>query len=41
MINRYYGSSIYADVKRTLAENGLGDKVYVCEPNQPAVAAKL
>lgn len=41
MINRYYGSSIYADVKRTLAENGLGDKVYVCEPNQPDVAAKL
>lgn len=41
MINRYYGSSIYADVKRTLAENGLGDKVYVCEPNQPDVAARL
>lgn len=41
MINRYYGSSIYADVKRTLTEKGLGDKVYVCEPNQPDVAAKL
>lgn len=41
MIKTYYGSSIYADVKKTLAENGLGDKVYVCEPNQPDVAAKL
>lgn len=41
MINSYYGSCIYADVKKTLAERGLGDKVHVCEPNQPDVAAKL
>ena len=41
MINRYYGSSIYEDVKKTLAEKGLGDKVYVCEPNSSSVATML